>query len=137
MSKEKLHELLGYAIFIYIIVWILGGLASGYYTIDEYNFFWRFIHLFLFMECMQLPQHEQMFTGWTYVCVDNNLHIQVIVLVLLFATRYLISEEEFKKKNSIVPKVIKKGIGDITEGARSVIGKNKSKRKIDSDEEKH
>ena len=40
-------------------------------------------------------------------------------------------QEEFNKKNSIVPKGIKKGIGDIMEGARSVKGKNKSKRKID------
>ena len=39
--------------------------------------------------------------------------------------------EEFNKKNSIKPKGIKKGIGDIMEGARSVKGKNKSKRKID------
>ena len=41
-------------------------------------------------------------------------------------------QEEFNKKNSIVPKGIKKGIGDIMEGARSVKGKNKSKRKIDN-----
>ena len=40
-------------------------------------------------------------------------------------------QEEFNKKNSIQPKGIKKGIGDIMEGARSVKGKNKSKRKID------
>ena len=40
-------------------------------------------------------------------------------------------QEEFNQKNSIVPKGIKKGIGDIMEGARSVKGKNKSKRKID------
>ena len=40
-------------------------------------------------------------------------------------------QEEFNKKNSIKPKGIKKGIGDIMEGARSVKGKNKSKRKID------
>ena len=41
-------------------------------------------------------------------------------------------QEEFNQKNSIVPKGIKKGIGDIMEGARSVKGKNKSKRKIDN-----
>jgi len=40
-------------------------------------------------------------------------------------------QEEFNQKNSIVPKGIKKGIGDIMEGARSVKGKSKSKRKID------
>ena len=40
-------------------------------------------------------------------------------------------QEEFNKKNSIKPKGIKKGIGDIMEGARSVKGKSKSKRKID------
>ena len=40
-------------------------------------------------------------------------------------------QEEFNKKNSIKPKGIKKGISDIMEGARSVKGKNKSKRKID------
>jgi len=40
-------------------------------------------------------------------------------------------QEEFNKKNSITPKGIKKGIGDIMEGARSVKGKNKSKRKLD------
>ena len=40
-------------------------------------------------------------------------------------------QEEFNKKNSIKPKGIKKGIGDIMEGARSVKGKNKSKRKLD------
>ena len=34
-------------------------------------------------------------------------------------------QEEFNKKNSIKPKGIKKGIGDIMEGARSVKGKNK------------
>ena len=40
-------------------------------------------------------------------------------------------QEEFNKKNSIKPKGIKKGIGDIMEGARSVKGKNKSRRKLD------
>jgi len=40
-------------------------------------------------------------------------------------------QEEFNKKNSIKPKGIKKSIGDIMEGARSVKGKNKSKRKLD------
>ena len=40
-------------------------------------------------------------------------------------------QEEFNQKNSITPKGIKKGIGDIMEGARSVKGKNKSKRKLD------
>ena len=40
-------------------------------------------------------------------------------------------QEEFNQKNSITPKGIKKGISDIMEGARSVKGKNKSKRKID------
>ena len=40
-------------------------------------------------------------------------------------------QEEFNKKNSIKPKGIKKGIGDIMEGARSVKGKNKTKRKLD------
>ena len=40
-------------------------------------------------------------------------------------------QEEFNKKNSIKPKGIKKGIGDIMEGARSVKGKSKSKTKID------
>ncbi len=40
-------------------------------------------------------------------------------------------QEEFNKKNSIQPKGIKKGIGDIMEGARSVKGKKKSKRKLD------
>ena len=40
-------------------------------------------------------------------------------------------QEEFNKKNSIKPKGIKKGIGDIMEGARSVKGRNKSKRKLD------
>jgi excinuclease ABC subunit B len=40
-------------------------------------------------------------------------------------------QEEFNKKNSITPKGIKKGIGDVMEGARSVKGKNKSKRKLD------
>ena len=39
-------------------------------------------------------------------------------------------QEEFNQKNSITPKGIKKGIGDIMEGARSVKGKNKSKRKL-------
>jgi excinuclease ABC subunit B len=40
-------------------------------------------------------------------------------------------QEEFNQKNSIKPKGIKKGISDIMEGARSVKGKNKSKRKLD------
>ena len=40
-------------------------------------------------------------------------------------------QEEFNKQNSIQPKGIKKGIGDIMEGARSVKGKKKSKRKLD------
>ena len=40
-------------------------------------------------------------------------------------------QEDFNKKNSIKPKGIKKGIGDIMEGARSVKGKNKSRRKLD------
>ncbi len=40
-------------------------------------------------------------------------------------------QEEFNQKNSITPKGIKKGISDIMEGARSVKGKNKSKRKLD------
>ena len=40
-------------------------------------------------------------------------------------------QEEFNKKNSIKPKGIKKGIADIMEGARSVKGRNKSKRKLD------
>ena len=40
-------------------------------------------------------------------------------------------QEEFNQKNSITPKGIKKGIGDIMEGARSVKGKSKSKRKLD------
>ena len=40
-------------------------------------------------------------------------------------------QEEFNKKNSIKPKGIKKGIGDVMEGARSVKGRNKSKRKLD------
>ena len=40
-------------------------------------------------------------------------------------------QEEFNKKNSIKPKGIKKGIGDIMEGARSIKGRNKSKRKLD------
>ena len=40
-------------------------------------------------------------------------------------------QEEFNQKNAITPKGIKKGISDIMEGARSVKGKNKSKRKLD------
>ena len=40
-------------------------------------------------------------------------------------------QEEFNKENSIKPKGIKKGIADIMEGARSVKGKNRSKRKLD------
>jgi len=40
-------------------------------------------------------------------------------------------QEEFNRVNSIQPKGIKKGITDIMEGARSIKGKNKSKRKLD------
>ena len=40
-------------------------------------------------------------------------------------------QEEFNRVNSIQPKGIKKGIADIMEGARSIKGKNKSKRKLD------
>ena len=41
-------------------------------------------------------------------------------------------QEAFNIKNSIKPKGIKKGIGDIMEGARSVKGKSKSRRKLDN-----
>jgi excinuclease ABC subunit B len=40
-------------------------------------------------------------------------------------------QEEYNIAHSIKPKGIKKGISDIMEGARSVKGKNKSKRKLD------
>ena len=40
-------------------------------------------------------------------------------------------QEAFNVKHSIKPKGIKKGIGDIMEGARSVKGKSKSRRKLD------
>ena len=41
-------------------------------------------------------------------------------------------QEAFNTKHSIKPKGIKKGIGDIMEGARSVKGKSKSRRKLDN-----
>ena len=41
-------------------------------------------------------------------------------------------QEEFNLQNSIKPKGIKKNIADIMEGARSVKGKTKSKRKLDN-----
>ena len=41
-------------------------------------------------------------------------------------------QEAFNIKHSIKPKGIKKGIGDIKEGARSVKGKSKSRRKLDN-----
>ena len=41
-------------------------------------------------------------------------------------------QEAFNKENSIKPKGIKKGIGDIMEGARSVKGKSKSRRKLEN-----
>ena len=41
-------------------------------------------------------------------------------------------QEAFNIKHSIKPKGIKKGIGDIMEGARSVKGKSKSRRKLDN-----
>ena len=41
-------------------------------------------------------------------------------------------QEAFNIKHSIKPKGIKKGIGDIMEGARSVKGKSKSRRKFDN-----
>ena len=41
-------------------------------------------------------------------------------------------QEAFNIKYSIKPKGIKKGIGDIMEGARSVKGKSKSRRKLDN-----
>ena len=41
-------------------------------------------------------------------------------------------QEAFNIKYSIQPKGIKKGIGDIMEGARSVKGKSKSRRKLDN-----
>ena len=41
-------------------------------------------------------------------------------------------QEAFNVKHSIKPKGIKKGIGDIMEGARSVKGKSKSRRKLDN-----
>ena len=41
-------------------------------------------------------------------------------------------QEDFNIKHSIKPKGIKKGIGDIMEGARSVKGKSKSRRKLDN-----
>ena len=40
-------------------------------------------------------------------------------------------QEEFNAKNSITPKGIKKSVGDIMEGARSVKGKSKSRKKLD------
>ena len=40
-------------------------------------------------------------------------------------------QEAFNKENSIKPKGIKKKIGDIMEGARSVKGKSKTRRKLD------
>ena len=40
-------------------------------------------------------------------------------------------QEAFNAKHSIKPKGITKGIGDIMEGARSVKGKSKSRRKLD------
>ena len=40
-------------------------------------------------------------------------------------------QEAFNKENSIEPQGIKKKIGDIMEGARSVKGKSKSRRKLD------
>ena len=40
-------------------------------------------------------------------------------------------QEAFNVKHAIKPKGIKKGIGDIMEGARSVKGKSKSRRKLD------
>ena len=40
-------------------------------------------------------------------------------------------QEKFNKENSIKPKGIKKNISDIMEGARSVKGKGKTKRKLD------
>jgi excinuclease ABC subunit B len=40
-------------------------------------------------------------------------------------------QEAFNKENSIQPKGIKKKIGDIMEGARSVKGKSKTRRKLD------
>ena len=40
-------------------------------------------------------------------------------------------QEAFNKKNSIKPIGIKKSIGDIMEGARSVKGKSKTRRKLD------
>ena len=40
-------------------------------------------------------------------------------------------QEKFNKENSIKPKGIKKNIADIMEGARSVKGKGKTKRKLD------
>ena len=40
-------------------------------------------------------------------------------------------QEAFNVKHSIKPKGIQKGIGDIMEGARSVKGKSKSRRKLD------
>jgi len=41
-------------------------------------------------------------------------------------------QEAFNIKHSIEPRGIKKGIGDIMEGARSVKGKSKSRRKLDN-----
>ena len=41
-------------------------------------------------------------------------------------------QEAFNIKHSIKPKGIKKGIGDIMKGARSVKGKSKSRRKLDN-----
>lgn len=40
-------------------------------------------------------------------------------------------QEKFNKENSIKPKGVKKNIADIMEGARSVKGKGKTKRKLD------
>ena len=40
-------------------------------------------------------------------------------------------QEAFNIENSITPTGIKKNIGDIMEGARSVKGKSKSRRKLD------
>ena len=97
MTKERLHQLLGYTIFMYAMVFFIGAFASGGYASGEYSSFWKLIHLLLFMECSPATAVAFDLTGNVLFCVDNNVHIQFFVFVLLIATRYLVSKVDEEK----------------------------------------